>query len=207
MLNNGFIESGYDSRDIILDETFEKTANIPSKYDFTEFQKIKAMDQGKEYKCVPYSLSLIINSRKKLDGISYELNIDEIYDNRTNEGDGMMIRDALKYMKSVGFCSKDSSDREKILSYGRLNSKNAIKSSVYMNGPCIMALPVYDSARIDFWNGYEFEGGHAIACVGYNEDGFILMNSWGKGFGYSGRCILPYDEMNKLLECWTFLLK
>jgi C1A family cysteine protease len=91
--------------------------------------------------------------------------------------------------------------------FGKLNSEYAIKMSVFMNGPCIMGLPVYDSSRDDFWNGSSLEGGHAIACVGYDEEGFILMNSWGSGFGFGGRCVLPYGEINKILECWAIVLK
>lgn len=207
MVNTGFIESRYDPNDIILDDSFKKTDNLPKYYDFTKFQSILAKDQGNAPKCVPFSLSLMVESRKKLDGLTYDFNIDDIYDNRPEKVEGMMIRDALKYMKNIGFCENDKEEREKILSYGRLNSEIAIKASIYMNGPCIMALPVYDSSRDDFWNGSQLEGGHAIACVGYDEDGFILMNSWGKGFGFGGRCVLPYDSLNRLIECWTFLLK
>ena len=64
-----------------------------------------------------------------------------------------------------------------------------------------MALPVY-SDNPDFWNGYEYCGGHAIVCIGYDEEGFILLNSWGPKWGYNGKCILPYDQLNKLIECW-----
>lgn len=207
MFNSGFIESGYDPNDLILDNNYKNTEKIPNYYDFTKFQGIKAKDQRNTMKCVPFSLSTMIESRKKLDGIDYSMNIDDIYDNRPGNTDGMMIRDALKYMKSVGFCENDKNNREKILTYGKLNSEIAIKVSIYMNGPCIMALPVYDSTKEDFWNGSSFEGGHAIACVGYDDEGFILMNSWGSGFGFGGKCVLPYTELNKIIECWTLILK
>ena len=76
-----------------------------------------------------------------------------------------------------------------------------------MNGPCVMALPVYDTTSDSFWRGSRLEGGHAIACVGYNEDGFILLNSWGTQWGDYGKCILPYSDINKILECWTIIEK
>ena len=67
----------------------------------------------------------------------------------------------------------DFSIRDKnIISYCRLNSIMAIKYSLLINGPCILALPVY-SDRADFWNGDDYQGGHAICCVGYNEDNLI----------------------------------
>lgn len=40
----------------------------------------------------------------------------------------------------------------------------------------------------------EIEGGHAIALVGYNEDGFILQNSWGNNWGLNGFALLTYDD-------------
>ncbi len=37
-------------------------------------------------------------------------------------------------------------------------------------------------------------GGHAFAIVGYNEDGFIVQNSWGPDWGYHGFAILGYED-------------
>ena len=36
-------------------------------------------------------------------------------------------------------------------------------------------------------------GGHAMCCVGWNEEGWIIQNSWGKFWGDKGYCYLPYD--------------
>ena len=40
-------------------------------------------------------------------------------------------------------------------------------------------------------------GGHAFALVGYNETGFIVQNSWGKGWGAAGFAVLPYELWNE----------
>ncbi len=37
------------------------------------------------------------------------------------------------------------------------------------------------------------EGGHAFALVGYDEHGFVVQNSWGKGWGSGGFALLPYE--------------
>jgi hypothetical protein len=37
-------------------------------------------------------------------------------------------------------------------------------------------------------------GGHAFALIGYTEDGFIVQNSWGPGWGYHGFAILGYED-------------
>ena len=34
------------------------------------------------------------------------------------------------------------------------------------------------------------DGGHAFAIVGYNQDGFIVHNSWGTGWGTKGHAVL-----------------
>jgi hypothetical protein len=37
------------------------------------------------------------------------------------------------------------------------------------------------------------EAGHAVTIVGYNENGFIIKNSWGKGWGNNGYATVSYD--------------
>lgn len=37
-------------------------------------------------------------------------------------------------------------------------------------------------------------GGHAFAIVGYNQDGFIVQNSWGRGWGHEGFAVLTYED-------------
>ena len=48
-------------------------------------------------------------------------------------------------------------------------------------------------------------GYHAISIVGYDENGFIIRNSWGKSFCDNGYTTLPYEEFNKLMEAWTII--
>lgn len=42
--------------------------------------------------------------------------------------------------------------------------------------------------------GKKVLGGHAFAIVGYNETGFVVQNSWGDAWGWSGFGVLPYDD-------------
>lgn len=193
----GFIESGYDERDHILGIPEDSSFELPETCDYTHaISTIK--DQGNTMKCVPYSLSYALELMHKLNGEDIKVDIDAIYNRRENEGEGMMIRDALNQVCKIGYNDK------KIMSYARLGSELVIKYSLLANGPCLMALPVR-SGNDDFWNGSDYLGGHAICCVGYDKDGFILLNSWGKGFGFGGKCILPYDELNKIIECWAVI--
>ncbi|WP_270934485.1 C1 family peptidase [Falsiroseomonas oryzae] len=36
--------------------------------------------------------------------------------------------------------------------------------------------------------------GHAVAICGFTEDGFVVQNSWGKGWGRGGFALLPYED-------------
>lgn len=192
----GFIESGYDIRDYVLN--YPQGFELPKTCDYSDMiSKIK--DQGNTMKCVPYSLSYVLELDHKLNGEEIIIDIDDIYKHRTNSGGGMQIREALKYIKKQGYKGHH------IKSYWKLPSSLIIKYNLLTNGPCIMALPVY-SDKNDFWNGHDYQGGHAICCIGYDENGFILLNTWGRNFGDNGKCYLPYSEMNKIIEAWGVLI-
>lgn len=48
------------------------------------------------------------------------------------------------------------------------------------------------------------DGGHAFAIVGYNRDGFIIQNSWGKSWGSKGLAVLTYqDWLDNAMDCWV----
>lgn len=207
MFKGGLIESGYSESDYNFDEMFgnycsEKTKSaFPMSYDCTDYCDLKVEDQGNTLQCVAYSLAKVLEFNKEtLDNMTDHFSVDkqEIYDSRPNNNvdEGMTVRDALHFVKH---------NKYNIKSYGRLYSRCPIMKAIFVNGPCIFALPVYDSSRTDFWNGEYLEGGHAVCCVGYNEEGFIILNSWGPNYGNYGKAILPYSQFNKILECWTVI--
>lgn len=189
----GFIESNFDPRDLEFEKESDiQTENIPYEYDYSKYVDIKVKDQGRTYTCVPHSISTVIETQYFDEGRT--IDIDSVYGRRSEpEHDGMMIRDALKIVK------KDLGNP--FFKYFRLRSIMQIKWSLIANGPCIFALPVRSNYN-DFWRGDEDLGGHAIACVGYNDEGFILQNSWGTSWGFNGKCILPYEDVRFLIEAW-----
>ena len=82
----------------------------------------------------------------------------------------------------------------------------AIKFAILANGPLVGVLPVYNSDAYDeFWNKKfgDFEGYHAIAIVGYTEQGLIIRNSWGGAYAEDGYSLLLNDDVHLLKEVWT----
>lgn len=51
------------------------------------------------------------------------------------------------------------------------------------------------------------EGGHAFAIVGYDADGFIVQNSWGRSWGTGGFALWPYEDwVENIIDGWVFRL-
>ena len=205
--------SKLDGTEIIVDEVLDNM-DIPAEYSYLMYLP-NAYDQGNRPTCVPHAISAFVDWYNGVNGIDSDLSIDWIYDCRENkDGEGMTLKEALKYIKKVGYTTKqdyknirkgESPELDQINMYGMLNSVFAMQRSLLINGPFILALPVYDSSRSDFWNGSKFEGGHAVACVGYDEYGLIIRNSWGTMWGSGGYCTLPYEQVNKIYEAWALI--
>ena len=64
-------------------------------------------------------------------------------------------------------------------------------------------------AKVGYWmiprrKASPSDGGHAFAIVGYNQDGFIVHNSWGTGWGTKGRAVLSYEDwLDHAMDCWV----
>ena len=203
----GFKPSVLDGTEHVFGSTMSKN-ELPESYSYKKYLP-EVLDQGSESICVPCSISAYLNWRENLTtGSKKDNKIDyhEIYDIRTNNGDGMTFKEAFHYLRHHGVKSKFA-DNLKISEYAMVKSTFDLQSALVMNGPCVGALPVYNERR-DFWNrlpGDGFYGYHAISLVGYNQEGFIIRNSWGTAFADEGYTVIPYYDFGKLLEIWTIL--
>lgn len=205
--------SKLDGTEVIIDNILDNM-DIPKEYSYIPYLP-NVYDQGNRQTCVPHAISAFVDWFNGVNGINKDMSIDWIYDCRENKNeDGMSLKEALKYIKRVGYISKQdykdikkgkSPNPDMINMYGVLGSIFTMQRSLILNGPFILALPVYDSNRSDFWNGDNFEGGHAVACVGYDEEGLIIRNSWGSLWGSNGYCTLPYSQLNKIYEAWALI--
>jgi len=148
-----------------------------------------------------------------------------IYNNRSNqETEGMFGRDVMKILHKIGSIPETkypyniiqkpndiesglflAASSHKIKGYAKINSIIELKKALIKNGPCYFAVPVYNYSKT-MWkpnNNEKKIGGHAMTCVGYNPDGFIIRNSWGKDWGYKGYTIFPYEDFGMHYDIWT----
>ena len=157
--------------------------------------------------CVTHALACFLNwiTDMKLKTSKKDNNIDlkQIYNARSDKDhdNGMSIKEALSLARTHGI--KSNVGTIKIHDFAMIGSEQILKQAILCNGPVLISLPVCDSSRNDFWNGAELEGGHCVAVVGYDKNGFIIRNSWGRSYGRNGYWTLPYNEFNKIREIWT----
>ena len=94
--------------------------------------------------------------------------------------------------------------QNRITSYYRLGDNADIKYSLMHNGPVLFAMKWYKDAKtIDkklVFKSTEPSGSHCMVIYGWNEEGWLIQNSWGRAWGDNGRAILPYDT--KISEAW-----
>lgn len=201
----GFIASKIDGTERIFNKPDD--CKLPKKYSYRKYLP-QVINQGKLQICVPCSLSAFLNWRENLkDGGNEDNSIDlfEIYNSRTNKGEGMTFKDAFKFLRKTGV--ESANGNMKINAYGKVETVDDLKFALVANGPCFGALPVY-SSDCDFWiqkKGQKLQGYHAISIIGYNDEGFIIRNSWGNSFCDEGNTVIKYNNFKLLLEIWTVI--
>ena len=201
----GFKPSEIDGSEKIFNGS--EKIELPKEYTYRPYLP-KVFDQGERSICVPCTMSAYLNWRENLkDGVTKDnhISLDEIYKSRTNSGEGMTYKAAFKFLRTNGV--KSDNGKLKISLYSRVLNPLTLRYALVMNGPCFGALPVYNSNH-DFWEKYPNDkllGYHAISIVGYDEDGFIIRNSWGVSFGDKGYTHIKNEDIDKMLEIWTVI--
>lgn len=145
---------------------------------------------------------------------------------------GMYLRDACKIVKEYGDCLKStiSTNTEqpecthnlngilneeiyteaanyKVESYAKCTSSNSMKQALMNHGPLLASTKWYDKYIITKDNIIIFDdnsdyGYHAIMIYGWNENGWLCQNSWGKNWNKNGKFVLPFD---RVAEAWSFV--
>lgn len=202
----GFIPSVINGTETLFE--CPKEATLPDSYSYVNVLP-NVINQGKLSICVPCSMSAYLNWKANLEFLTNDdnsIDLFSIYNSRDNKGDGMSFKAAFKFLRHVGV--ESNIGILKIGHYGKINGIDDLKFAIISNGPCFGALPVYGE-HCDFWNkktGFRtLKGYHAISIVGFDKDGFIIRNSWGKNFCENGYTKINYSDFRKLLEVWTVI--
>jgi len=94
----------------------------------------------------------------------------------------------------------------RINNYARIYTLNELKQALYIKGPGIVAVPVYNySDRMWHKNtDDEFLGGHDMCYVGYDDElnCIWIRNSWGVGFSERGYVKMSYQDFLDAWEWW-----
>lgn len=180
-------------------------------------------DQGNTNACAAFAGSAMKEWQEKIDvNINDYMSPQFIYNNRADlTEEGMYMRDLMEILKEKGVCPESifpfgtkglpsidvlmSASPYKIQNYASVNNITEVKTALFLNGPCIIAFPVYNFTE-RFWYQYPGEsilGGHAVTKVGYIKEGFIIRNSWGTDWGQKGYCIMPYEDFGLQWEIWS----
>lgn len=102
-----------------------------------------------------------------------------------------------------------AANKNKILEYEQIMPTiSQLKACLAEGYPFICGILVYSSFMSNKSGhvplpkpGEEILGGHAVVCVGYNKDGWIMRNSWGTKWGDKGYFYLPFSYLIDEMAC------
>ena len=224
-LQTQVVESPYDVRDyqIVAGKDFPETFELPKKVNIkNQWAKptcvAHALSSLVEYhnlietgKYRKFSTEFIYGTRD----IGYYI------------GDGMVIRDALKTVRKYGDCYyvdcpgnhntadamknvnekaeeyRDLAYPHRIGSYYRVRTPEEIKTALMNHGPVVVSMTCKKGAYISndiyrYPQNAKDSGVHCVLIVGWNENGWIVQNSWGILYAGDGYFTLPFDfEINE----------
>lgn len=152
-------------------------------------------------------------------------------DNSVRIDDGTTLRQGINVLKRMGVCNEISVPyiesrfavkpsrkaysealNRQILNWKSLpQTLNDFKNCLASGYPFVFGILVYKS----FFDSYIIKipdnndrllGGHAMLCVGYDDDRrlFKFINSWGKSWGENGYGYIPYDYLLNRQLAWDF---
>lgn len=225
--NYGALFSPTDLRDFRASSTLY-SIELPEIFRLNYTKEIK--NQGSVNSCVAHALSSMMEKLNNVysTGWIYGYRPEGYY-----QGQGMYPREALKTMQKMGSVKQEDfpinvemplaklkvnekidlleieAEDYKITSYARLYNDNEIKTWLYTKQIGIPISIATENIVLDKNNIIQIpesfpNSGHMMLIVGWNEQGYIVQNSWGKDWGDNGYCILPYEY--PIVEAWGVTL-
>jgi len=219
----GVIKSPEDKRDFVFSKIY-KAIDLPRKTNNMNVM-FPVRDQGSQGSCAAMSAAAMKEFQEIKDvNIKEYLSPQFIYNLRDNQDtEGMTNRDLMKILQNKGVCfestfpygtMKSPSSKSlmealsfRINNYARIYNLEELKQALYIKGPCIVAIPVYNYTDKLWYErpGDSFLGGHDMCAVDYDDDEQVIWirNSWGNEFGLGGYTKMPYSEFGLAWEWWS----
>lgn len=227
---SGYIPSPIDDRDYTLEDVMESEVSLPEEYRTEGKVKIMNQFIYGSCVAHALSAAMQYGEHKAGFNITHDFSRGFIYANRKDtdyQGSGMVTREALKQLNHCGDCLYETfpwndnyknvkklleKNKEKYLkealpyvitNYFRCYTEEEVKKALINQGSVIVCINIYPSfggnAKVPA-EDEKSKGGHAMCLVGWDKDGWIIANSWGKIWGNKGYCHLPYEYPIK--EWW-----
>lgn len=221
--------SSFEPLNLILPDSTDLRAKCPPVYDQGELGSCTANALSGNIEFIhggvmPSRLFIYYNER------SIEHNVDT--------DSGAQIRDGIKSLVKYSVCPEviwpynvseftnkpspqcySEAKQDIVKTYLRLsNSLKQLKTCLANGFPFVFGITVYESFEADDVSksgiipmpkpDEECLGGHAIMCVGYDDEKkmFLVRNSWGDSWGIGGYCWMPYDYLSSpelASDFWT----
>ena len=136
-------------------------------------------------------------------------------------GSGMYIRDALKTIQKVGDCPltylrgnheyaeaieivdskldelKEHAYPHRISTYVTVKTEAEIKQALMDFGYVVVSMPWHNDYKLKngvyTYTSDENCGYHCVVIYGWDERGWLVLNSWGKNWGQKGKFIVPFN--------------
>lgn len=202
----GCLPDKKDIRDYKINKKIAMAVDYPKQFECNRSPLIK--QQRSVGSCVAHATSEILeayNGGEKLStNFIYGIH-KKLYG---TPGPGMYLRDACKIVSTYGDPSYDlcpgntevsavykiaeeafanidvlkDAAKYKIDSYVRLRSEDDIKYALTNYGPVLIAVMWYKENKVSngvLIKGSTKSGGHALMLYGWNEQGWLIQNSWG----------------------------
>lgn len=218
----GCLDSPEDKRDFSFDDVCSIGEPLPERYLTEGDVKVLNQGSTSMCVAFACSTAMKFGEHKAGFKNHHDFSRGMIYGNRRDtdyQGEGMYIRQALKQLNHDGDCmeenfschgkyltvkekfkTKEDSLREIakpyiISNYFRCYTQEEVKRAVMNQGAVIVSINIYNGfgAKVKLpKEGEKSRGGHAMCCIGWDETGWIVRNSWGY-YTPQGNVHIPYD--------------
>ena len=161
----------------------------------------KVEDQGSTPQCAAFSASSYAESVlwRKTGCLPQDIDPVRLYawaksHDGDPAGDGTTLTAVLDALRELGYIDRGCRTRT-------ILSPFDVKAAVHRYGFCLLGLNIteewYRGNRDITSTSARPVGGHAVLCVGYDETGVWILNSWGSGWGRGGFARVSWNAFNR----------